>query len=144
MDWLKRVHGGEPRSAAQPAYRTGDLVRVWYKIQERDRVRLAPFEGLVLRQRGQGPSQTFTIRRVTFGEGVERVFPNDSPAIDHVEVLRRGKVKRSRLYFLRLVVGKTRIAAKDEPGAAIPTVDDKSADAATTAGAQTGSENPPA
>ena len=102
----------EKGTQQQPAFRPGDQVRVWYRIQERDRVRTAPFEGLVIRLRGAGPSKTVTVRRVTFGEGVERVFSLDSPAIDRIEVVRRGQVRRSRLYFLRLAIGKTRIGAK--------------------------------
>ena len=74
----------------------------------------------MIRARGSGPSRTFTVRRVTYGEGVERVFPFDSKAIARIEVLQPGKVKRSRLYYLRRVVGKTRIAAADGTGASAP------------------------
>lgn len=95
---------------------SGDQVRVWYKIQEKDRVRVAPFEGLVIRRKGSGLSETFTVRRMTHGEGVERVFPLHAPVLDHVEVLRRGNVKRARLYYLRTKVGKTRISAAGEQG----------------------------
>ena len=90
---------------------TGDHVRVWYRIQEKDRVRVAPFEGLVIRRKGAGISETFTVRRMTYGEGVERIFPIHAPVLDRIEVLRRGKVKRARLYYLRTTVGKTRIGA---------------------------------
>ena len=91
----------------------GDQVRVWYKIQEKDRVRVAPFEGLVIRRKGAGISETFTVRRMTHGEGVERGFPLHTPLLDRVEVLRRGRVKRARLYYLRTKVGKTRIHAAE-------------------------------
>ena len=100
-----------------PQFGPGDQVRVWYKIQEKDRVRVAPFEGLVIRRKGAGISETFTVRRMTYGEGVEREFPIHAPVLDRVEVLRRGKVKRARLYYLRTKVGKTRISAADAPGA---------------------------
>ena len=96
-----------------PQFGPGDQVRVWYKIQEKDRVRVAPFEGLVIRRKGAGISETFTVRRMTYGEGVERVFPIHAPVLDRVEVLRRGKVKRARLYYLRTKVGKIRIGAAD-------------------------------
>ena len=112
MDWMKLIHG-----AAQPTppavFGTGDEVRVWYRILEQGKERLGQFEGTVIRCRGSGHSKTFTVRRVTYGEGVERVFPVDSKTVSRIEVLRQGKVKRSRLYYLRAVVGKTRIAAAD-------------------------------
>jgi len=106
-NWLQRVHGA-PTSVTKEI-RAGDHVRVWFKIRERDRVRTTPFEGLVIRVRGGGPSRTMTVRRVTFGEGVERMFFPDGPTVDHIELLRRGDVRRSRLYFLRRAIGKTRI-----------------------------------
>ena len=105
----------------------GDQVCVWYKIQEKDRVRLAPFEGLVISRRGAGISETFTVRRMTFGEGVERVFPLHAPVLDRIEVLRRGKVKRARLYYVRTKVGKIRIAAAGAQEAAEGTVEIESA-----------------
>ena len=74
---------------------------------------MGELEGIVLRCRGAGPSKTFTVRRITHGEGVERVFPMDAKVISRIEVLRKGQVKRSRLYFLRKVVGKTRIASAE-------------------------------
>lgn len=112
MEWLKLVHGPTPPQALA-SFRAGDEVRVWFKIVEQGKERLGQFEGIVMRVRGSGPSRTFTVRRVTFGEGVERVFPVDAKTIARVEVLRQGKVKRSRLYFLRRAIGKTRIAAAD-------------------------------
>lgn len=119
MDWLKRVHGG-PGGAQTVDFRPGDQVRVWCRIQERGRVRTAPFEGTVIRLRGSGASRTFTVRRVTFGEGVERVFPLAGRLIDRIEVLRRGKVSRSRLYYLRTVIGKVRIASEGGSAAEKP------------------------
>lgn len=103
------------RKTGLPQFGPGDQVRVWFKIVERDRVRLAPFEGVVIRRRGCGVSETFTVRRITHGEGVERVFPLHAPALDRIEVLRRARVRRARLYFLRAKVGKTRLA-EAEPG----------------------------
>lgn len=117
--WLDKV----TKSSRKPEVadlRPGDQVRVWQKIQERDRVRLAPFEGIVVRCRGGGISETLTVRRVTFGEGVERVFPLHAPVLDHVEIIRRGKVRRARLYYLRTKVGKTRIAEANPSKADVP------------------------
>ena len=96
-----------------PEFGPGDQVRVWSKIMERDRVRLTPFEGIVIRRRGSGLSETFTVRRLTHGEGVERVFPLHAPVLDRIEVLRRAKVRRARLYFLRTKIGKVRIATTE-------------------------------
>jgi len=110
MDWLKLVHGAGP-PAPPAAFRPGDEIRVWYRILEQGKERLGQFEGTVIRCRGSGHSRTFTVRRVTHGEGVERVFPIDSKTVARIEVLRQGRVRRSRLYFLRSAVGKRRIAA---------------------------------
>ena len=112
MEWLKLIHGTD-QPTPQAAFGTGDDVRVWYRILEQGKERLGQFEGTVIRCRGSGHSKTFTVRRVTYGEGVERVFPVDSKTISRIEVLRKGKVKRSRLYYLRAVVGKTRIASAE-------------------------------
>lgn len=121
MDWLQLIHGtAQPISPAQ--FGTGDDVRVWYRILEQGKERLGQFEGTVIRCRGSGHSKTFTVRRVTYGEGVERVFPVDSQTISRIEVLRHGKVKRARLYYLRAVVGKTRIASATDVEAAVKPV----------------------
>jgi len=115
MDWLTHIHGGAGVQA--PEFSTGDDVRVWFKFREQEKERISQFEGVVLRVRGRGQSRTFTVRRLTHGEGVERVFPMDARTINRVEVLRRGKVNRSRIYFLRHVVKRTRLATLDAPSA---------------------------
>jgi large subunit ribosomal protein L19 len=89
-----------------PEFRPGDTVRVHVKIQEGDKERLQVFEGVVLRRRRGGAHSTFTVRKVSYGVGVERVFPTNSPSIDHIDVVARGKVRRSRLYYLRELRGK--------------------------------------
>ena len=108
-----------------PVFGPGDQIRVWYRIVEQDRVRLAPFEGLVIRRRGAGLSETVMVRRMTHGEGVERVFPLNAPVLERIEVLRRAKVRRARLYFLRTKVGKTRIAAAHTGGPTKPSSDEE-------------------
>lgn len=117
MEWRRLVHG---EGAGKPPadFRTGDEVRVWCRILEQGKERLTPFEGLVIRRRGSGAEKSFTVRRVTYGEGVERVFPYDAATVARVEILRRGRVKRSRLYYLRRVIGKTRIESAEEPSLA--------------------------
>jgi large subunit ribosomal protein L19 len=117
MDWLKQVHSATQPTALAP-FDTGDDIRVWYRILEQGKERFGQFEGTVIRLRGAGISKTFTVRRVTFGEGVERAFPMDAKVISKIEVLRRGHVKRSRLYYLRRAVGKTKIAAAEGPSGA--------------------------
>lgn len=114
MNWLQLVHGSESPKPLT-AFKVGDEIRVWYRIMEQGKERLGQFEGIVIRYRGEGHAKTFTVRRVTFGEGVERVFPLDGKSIKRIELLRSGKVKRSRLYYLRTIIGKTRIAAAEGP-----------------------------
>lgn len=94
-----------------PDFGAGDQVRVWCRIQEKDRIRQVPFEGIVIRRRGSGIGASCTVRRLTYGEGVERVFPLHAPVVERIEVLRSGKVRRARLYYLRSKVGKTRLPA---------------------------------
>ncbi|MFN3974359.1 MAG: 50S ribosomal protein L19 [Dehalococcoidia bacterium] len=89
-----------------PDIRPGDTVRVHFRIKELDRERVQAFEGVVIRKRGTGPGASFTVRRMAFGTGIERTFPLASPLIEGVEVLRRGNVRRSRLYYLRQLSGK--------------------------------------
>jgi large subunit ribosomal protein L19 len=115
MDWLSLVHKDQKRTC--PDVRTGDDVRVWYKIREGGKERLAQFEGVVIRVRGAKTERTFTVRRLTHGEGVERVFPVDALSIDRVEILRHGRVHRGRIYFLRHVIKRTRLSTiESRPG----------------------------
>jgi large subunit ribosomal protein L19 len=87
-------------------FRVGDTVRVHYKVVEGDKERIQVFQGQVIRQRRQGIGSTFTVRKVSYNVGVERIFPLFSPRIDKVEVMARGVVRRSKLYFLRQLEGK--------------------------------------
>lgn len=90
-----------------PDFKVGDHVRVLVKLKEaEDKFRLQPFEGIVIAINGSGLKTCFTVRKVSYGEGVERVFPVHSPNIDSVEVIKKGKVKRSKLYYLRKTVGE--------------------------------------
>lgn len=84
----------------------GDTVRVQVKVVEGEKERLQAFEGIVIRRRGEGLRASFTVRRISYGVGVERTFPLHSPRIEGVQVLRRGDVRRSKLYYLRQLVGK--------------------------------------
>lgn len=89
-----------------PKFNIGDTVRVYVKIPEADKIRIHPFEGTVISRQGSGIRTTFTVRKVSFGEGIERVFPLFSPSIDKIEVLRSAKVRRAKLYYLRQKTGK--------------------------------------
>ena len=97
-----------------PDFSSGDTIKVGYKVTEGSRSRVQNYEGVVIgRQGGSGISASFTVRKISFGEGVERVFPLHSPNIDNITVVRRGKVRRSKLYYLRSRRGKSaRIAEK--------------------------------
>lgn len=101
-----------------PDFRPGDTVKVHVKVVEGNRSRIQVFEGVVIRRQGGGLRESFTVRKVSFGVGVERTFPVHSPVIDHIELTRRGKVRRAKLYYLRDRVGKkARIKEKREVAA---------------------------
>lgn len=89
-----------------PSFRPGDTVRVHVKIVEGTRERIQVFEGVVIKRRGGGVSETFTVRKISYGVGVERAFPLHTPKIEKIEVMRRGKVRRAKLYYLRNLRGK--------------------------------------
>ena len=89
-----------------PKFNIGDTLRVWVKVVEGSRERLQAFEGTVIAKRNGSSRETFTVRRVSYGIGVERTFPLHSPRVDHIEVIRRGKVRRAKLYYLRDLQGK--------------------------------------
>ena len=89
-----------------PAFRPGDTVRVHAKVVEGTRERIQLFEGVVIKRRGAGISETYTVRKISGGVGVERTFPFNSPLIDNVAVVRKGKVRRAKLYYLRERIGK--------------------------------------
>ena len=105
MDALK-VMAADSMKETVPEFGIGDVVRVDVKIREGERERIQAFEGTVSAKRGSGVTQTFTVRRVAYGVGVERVFPLHSPNVADVKVVRYGKVRRSKLYYLRDRVGK--------------------------------------
>ena len=89
-----------------PSFRAGDTLKVYVKVVEGSRERIQLFEGVVIKCRGGGISRTFTVRKISYGVGVERTFPVHSPRIDRIEVARRGKVRRAKLYYLRNLRGK--------------------------------------
>lgn len=105
MDALKLI-AADSVKAEKPTFSVGDTVKVSVNIREGERERIQAFEGTVIAKRGSGVAETFTVRRVSYGVGVERVFPVNSPNVKDVQVVRYGKVRRSKLYYLRDRVGK--------------------------------------
>jgi large subunit ribosomal protein L19 len=108
-------------------FKVGDTVKVAVRIKEGDKTRSQAFEGIVIARKGSGLKETFTVRHISFGEGVERVFQLHSPHIDSIKVVKKGKVKRARLYYLRKRIGKhtsveeEREIAKDRTNAVLGT-----------------------
>lgn len=87
-------------------FRAGDTVKVFFKVVEGGNERIQAFEGVVIQRRGTGLTETFTVRKISFGVGVERIFPIHSPRIEKIQVMRQGKVRKSKLYYLRNLSGK--------------------------------------
>jgi large subunit ribosomal protein L19 len=116
MSLLGAVEEGFKRNITD--FNIGDTVRVFVKVVEGDKERIQPFEGVVIARRGGSTRETFMVRKVSFGIGVERIFPLYSPAIDKIEVLKRGRVRRAKLYYLRSKKGKAaKIKERErEPG----------------------------
>lgn len=105
MDALKLIEQGSMKAEA-PVVEVGDLVKAHVKIKEGEKFRIQIFEGTVIAKKHGGINETFTVRRVAHGCGIERVFPLHSPTVEKVEVIRNGKVRRAKLYYLRDRVGK--------------------------------------
>lgn len=114
MDLLKSVETEQMRGDI-PAFRSGDTLRVNVKVVEGNRERVQAFTGICIKRKGSGLSETFTVRRISYGVGVERCFPLHSPRIEKIEVIRLGRVRRAKLYYLRNLSGKAaRIKERDE------------------------------
>lgn len=105
MDYIRNLES-EQINKDMPDFRVGDTVRVHYRIKEGNRERIQVFEGTVIKKQGGSSNQTFTVRRLSYGVGVERTFMVNSPRIDKLEIARRGKVRRAKLGYLRSRIGK--------------------------------------
>lgn len=105
MDLIKQVEK-EFLKEQLPDFSPGDTVRVHFKVVEGNRERIQIFEGVVIKRRGSGLGESFTVRRISYGVGVERVFPLHSPKIEKIEVIRKGLVRRAKLYYVRKLRGK--------------------------------------
>jgi large subunit ribosomal protein L19 len=106
MNVIEKIQQEQLRTDLVP-FKVGDTIKVYSRIKEADRERVQMFSGIVINKQGRGIAETFTVRRISYGEGVERIFPLHSPFIQKVEVERAGNVHRSKLYYLRKRVGKT-------------------------------------
>ena len=105
MDAIRLVEAGQIKKD-RDGFEPGDTVRVHVKVVEGEKERTQVFEGVVIRKRGEGGKASFTVRRISYGVGVERTFPLHSPRIERVDLARRGRVRRSKLYYLRQLAGK--------------------------------------
>ena len=136
---LEKIDQEQRGDVKRPEFKVGDGVRVFVKIKEGDKERVQMFAGTVIARDGHGAGETFTVRRLSSGEGVERVFPLYGRGIDRIEIERPGKVRRAKLYYLRKRVGKATRVKEDE---AIRTEDTSKGEAASKA--ETPVANPPA
>ncbi|HKB25108.1 MAG TPA: 50S ribosomal protein L19 [Methylomirabilota bacterium] len=123
MDAIRLVEAAQLRKDRQ-GFGPGDTVRVHVKVVEGEKERTQVFEGIVIRKRGEGARASFTVRRISYGVGVERTFPLHSPRIEKVEVARAGRVRRSKLYYLRGLAGKA-ARLKEKRAVIIPTTEEK-------------------
>lgn len=106
MDLIKIAEEAFLQNKEYPNFKSGDTITVTYKIKEGNKERLQNFRGVVLQRRGTGTTQTFTVRKISDGIGVERIFPYYSPFIDGIEINKYGKVRRARIFYLRALTGK--------------------------------------
>lgn len=118
MDAIRVVEAGQLKKD-RGGFGPGDTVRVQVKVIEGEKERTQAFEGVVIRKRGEGARASFTVRRISYGVGVERTFPLHSPRIEAVQVMRRGLVRRSKLYYLRKLAGKA-ARLKEKRAALVP------------------------
>jgi large subunit ribosomal protein L19 len=104
MNLINAVEEGYKKKV--PSFNVGDTVKVFVKVVEGDKERIQPFEGVVIARRGSSIRETFMVRKVSFGIGVERIFPLHSPSVERIDVMRKGSVRRAKLYYLREKKGK--------------------------------------
>jgi large subunit ribosomal protein L19 len=141
---LESINKSQRRPAPLPEFRPGDSIKVWAKIREGEKTRLQAFEGVCIRRVSKGARSTFTVRKISYGVGVERIFPDNSPNIDKVEVIARGRVHQSRLYYLRDLSGKAARIKEREGQNEIAGVNAAANDAAAAAAAAEGEGEGPA
>lgn len=119
MSLVNAVEEGYRRDV--PDFQVGDTLKVFVKVVEGDKERIQPFEGVVIAKRGTGVRGTFMLRKISFGVGVERIFPLHSPSLDRIDVVRKGSIRRAKLYYLRAKKGKAAKIKEKERVSAEPT-----------------------
>ncbi len=107
MDFIRQIQEEMVEMQSFPKFKAGDTITVSYKIKEGSKERIQQFQGVVLQRRGQGPSETFTVRKMSGNVGVERIFPISSPFIDAITLNKAGSVRRARIFYLRQLTGKS-------------------------------------
>ena len=106
MNTLQKISQEQAKQDRHPDFVIGDTVKVHYKIKEGGKERIQVYSGTVIARKGGGVMESITVRRISYGEGVERIFPLNSPSVDKIEIERHGKVRRAKLYYLRDLAGK--------------------------------------
>lgn len=139
MDLIKTIEAQQKR-ANEEKFQVGDTVKVYFKIVEGKTERVQVYEGIVICMKNSGIGKTFTVRKISYGVGVERVFPLNSPRVEKIEILRRGKVRRAKLYYLRDKIGKG-AKIKEQLGAKV-TSEIQAANAASAAAAESAKAKP--
>lgn len=139
MDLIKTIEAQQKR-ANEEKFQVGDTVKVYFKIVEGKTERIQVYEGIVICMKNSGIGRTFTVRKISYGVGVERVFPLNSPRVEKIEILRRGKVRRAKLYYLRDKIGKG-AKIKEQLGAKV-TSEIQAANAASAAAAEASKAKP--
>jgi large subunit ribosomal protein L19 len=134
---LDSINKSQIRATSLPEFRPGDSIKVWAKIREGEKTRLQAFEGVCIRRVSKGSRSTFTVRKISYGVGVERIFPDNSPNIDKIEVISRGRVHQSKLYYLRDLSGKAARIKERERDNTVEQPVAAASDAAPTDGAET-------
>jgi large subunit ribosomal protein L19 len=135
---LDSINKSQIRATSLPEFRPGDSIKVWAKIREGEKTRLQAFEGVCIRRVSKGARSTFTVRKISYGVGVERIFPDNSPNIDKIEVIARGRVNQSKLYYLRDLSGKAaRIKEREGTNEQVEQAAAPAGDGAPTDGAET-------
>ncbi len=110
----ENIPAGKDKKIGPEDFRVGDTIRIFYKIIEGDKLRTQPYEGIVISKRGEGMSKSFTVRRIgADGIGIERIFPAFSPNIDSIKLIKQGKVRRAKLYYLRKKLGRAAMRIKE-------------------------------
>jgi large subunit ribosomal protein L19 len=115
MKLIEKIEGEQIKKKSAAGFNIGDSVKVHTRVKEGDKERVQIFAGVVIARKGRGMNEMFTVRRISYGEGVERIFPVNSPRVEKVEIEKHGKVRRAKLFYLRGRKGKEALGVKEQP-----------------------------